>query len=430
MDGDYFRGLATMLATQPGYAADALQAIDHLHRASGTQAYNAHGLQELQDYLSYYHIIADALAGRMEDHGTEHAVFFDIPHLFYDTMIYQVVRALGIPTLILRQSHLQEHFYSLTRIEDYGRLPVTASEAAPYPIDQSARETPYYMAGVKQEAGSRGSLTARGLGHLLTHVITRSPGRLLRPAALWKLIRRARDIARDFPDWRDPFASFFHTDHLAYFESLAEHENAEIDMTRRFVYFPLQMQPEMTTASLGGIYADQFLAIEHLAAMLPEDVRIYVKENPKQTGKQRGPMTFHRLKRIEKVDLMPSHANTHALTENALFVATISGTVGWEAITSGKPVLLFGATWYRDLPGVKEMRPDLTMAEILTPFEHRDLEQQTGQLLARAHPGVISRHAGRALEGHDEAANARDVAKVLHGLLKGEVPISFPGETP
>lgn len=37
---------------------------------------------------------------------------------------------------------------------------------------------------------------------------------------------------------------------------------ADVDFNKKYVYFPLHLQPEMTTDAIGGIYRDQILAIE------------------------------------------------------------------------------------------------------------------------------------------------------------------------
>jgi capsule polysaccharide export protein KpsC/LpsZ len=235
-----------------------------------------------------------------------------------------------------------------------------------------------------------------------------------------------KGIAGRLPDWRDPYFHFFHTDHLAYFEYLAEVERRSPDLDRPFVYFPLQLQPEMTTSALGGRYRDQLLALERLAEILPESHRIYVKENPKQTGKMRSPLFFHRLERIRQVELMPSHADSKELTARAVAVANISGTVGWEAVTAGKPVLCFGATWWAGAPGVTRYRAGLSFDEVLANRPDRAaLERFAGLLQARSHAGNVQRQFARADAGQTDADSARMVAETVAGLLQGRVPHSF-----
>ena len=186
----------------------------------------------------------------------------------------------------------------------------------------------------------------RGAAHLLMFLAVSSPSKLLNFPYVFKILRRMHRIAGRFPNWRDPFAKFFHIDSLQYFETLAEFENNEADLTKKFVYYPLHLQPEMTTSTLGDQYSDQLLAVERTAEMIPDDWQIYVKENPKQTGQMRSPMFFHRLRRIKNVHFLSSHADTHELTDHAAFVATVTGTVGWEAICKGKK------HWYSDVRGM------------------------------------------------------------------------------
>lgn len=132
------------------------------------------------------------------------------------------------------------------------------------------------------------------------------------------------------------------------------------DLSRPYIYFPLSFQPERTTSPQGGIFHDQVLAVETLAAALPEGWEIYVKEHPSQwwlRGKTRFSSArysgyYARLAEIPRVRIVPIHIDTLSLTDNAKLVATITGTAGWEALIWGKHALVFGIPWYRDCPGI------------------------------------------------------------------------------
>ena len=139
----------------------------------------------------------------------------------------------------------------------------------------------------------------------------------------------------------------------------------KINNAEKYVYFPLHLQPEMTTDTLGGIYYDQLLAIEKLRNILPDDWYIYVKENPKQTAYMRGLRFFERLSQIKNVRLLNKDVNTYDIMQDCQFVATITGTAGWEAITGGKPALVFGLALYRYLSGVSIYHDGITVKEIL-----------------------------------------------------------------
>ena len=82
------------------------------------------------------------------------------------------------------------------------------------------------------------------------------------------------------------------------------------------------------------------------------------------------------------------HTSTlYELLDKCQFVATITGTVGWEAICKGKNVLVFGIPWYRDLTGVISFREGLTLERNyqLHALEHEVLEHQVGRLMSRTH---------------------------------------------
>jgi hypothetical protein len=425
-EGLRFSGQAHALFMQPGYDTLVDDFIDHLHRRAEPYAHLPHKLSGFHAYWDYHHILADVLAQRIIDSGATHLLFFDVPHLVHDTLVYQVGRALGLKCLVLVQSQFPNRFFSMPAIEAYGRLLPGQPAAAPWPIDRDATPQHFYMKGIAQQKAAPGRITGKALLQLTAFLLTHRRWQALNPFYVLGLLKRMQHIYGGLPDWRDPFARFFHEDQLAYFEHLLQFEDKQPDLERPFVYFALQLQPEMTTSALGGPFKDQALAIESLARMLPPDVRILVKENPKQGAYQRGAMFFHRLARIPNVEFMPSHASTHELTARALYVSTISGTVGWEAVRKGKAALVFGPTWYAGFPGVHTWHEGLTHEHILAhPPEHGALEQATGQLLSQAHAGVITRHYKVLVPDHDEARNTETVAASLLALLLGEAPTTF-----
>ena len=64
--------------------------------------------------------------------------------------------------------------------------------------------------------------------------------------------------------------------------------------------------------------------------------------------------------------------------EKAKCVATITGTAGWEAITGGKNVVIFGKAWYKNFPGVYEFSDKISINEICdNKINHNTIEEVT-----------------------------------------------------
>lgn len=420
------RGAEMPLLSAPDYFFMLEQGVEQLQRNSADYRYRSHNLTHLQDYLDYYHILADAYAQEIEETGATHALFMNIPHLGYDVILYHVAKTLGLKVLIVSQTFFADSFFSLERIEDFGHLNPEGRDGPAIAIEKGSAPDLFYMDNRWQERGPRGRLNAKAVLSLMKHVALKRPGKLFSPSYIFGNLKRMKDVYGGLPDWRDPFAKFFHTNELAYFEHLAGYENQPVDLNVPFVYVPLHNQPEMSTQSLGGVFRDQVLAVEAMASVLPEGWRIYVKENPRQGAYARGPMFFHRLARIRGVQFVPSGTSTHELSTRAKITATVAGTVGWEALRKGKPVVVFGGGWWRDFPGVFPWEPGMDLAALAeTTFPHEALEQAFGNLQSRCHKGVIELLYKDRTAGIDLEANADAVADTLRGLLTGAMPLTF-----
>jgi hypothetical protein len=418
MRGQHYAGDNYELLSSPIFRQSMERTVDQLYRYSDGYRYRSHNLKNLQDYLDYFYILSDMLAQKIKEENITHALFFNVPHLVCDTLLYDICKCLGIKTVVLTQSIFPGKYFSMEAVEDFGFLDGKKSTAKPMLIDQKENLDLFYMKDIGQAPDEGGKLSMRGWANILAYILLKKPSMLLQPFHFFRLIKRARKIYAGFPSWRDPFSRFFHENEMAYFEHLMEFENQQIDIEQRFIYFPLQLQPEMTTSSLGGRFRDQLLAIEELSRILPDDVKIYVKENPKQGAYLRGPLFFHRLKRIPNVVFMPSFANTNTLIAHCEGVATITGTVGWEAVRKGKNAIVFGSTWYSSFPGVFRWSDTFKYSTFEKyKIDHSELEKAAGALLAACHDGVVERHYVKIDEGHDVDLNISTVCKTLKALL-------------
>lgn len=429
LKSDKYSGSAFELTSSRKHKISLMTGLDHLERKSRNFVWRHHKLDSISDSEHYYHVVVDLLANYLVEQQINLVLFFEIPHLFSDTLCYQIAKSKGIETLIVSPSSFPDLFYSLRKIEDFGLIgkDIDSHSFAPYKIDPDEVSEWIYMMGIKQYRGELGNLNGRAILMLIAHLLAVDPFKLLRIDLLFQIVSRMHKISSALPKWRYPFRKYFAIRHLDYFEYLLDFEDADIALDSKFVYFPLQLQPEMTTSSIGKEYSDQLLAIEKLNRLLTDDYSIFVKENPKQGGQMRDPQFFHRLSRIEKVRLLPSYVNTYELINKSQFVATITGTAGWEAICKGKVALVFGMPWYRDLTGVISFYEELTLEEITNyVIDHESLECQVGRLMSRIHAGNIEplkrRHSSG---GYDLDSNAELVANQIVELIEHQTEATF-----
>ena len=420
-----YNGFDHQLLASDSFLHDLETIIDQLYRHSDAYRYKSHNLKNLQDYIDYYHILADAISHEIILKKINHVLFFNIPHLAYDTIIYQIATALHIPITIVTQSLFPDKFFSLNKIENYGELNKCNNKKINKLIKIPELNL-FYMKKIKQKNEQAGYINLMTILHFFMFIIFKMPNLIFRPIYVFKILIRIQKIYKKFPKWRDPFANFFHINELSYFEHLAEFESNKVNLEEKFIYFPLQMQPEMTTSAIGGKFRDQLLALEKLSNILPKNIKIFVKENPKQGSYARGPLFFHRLSRINSVCFVPSYTDTNLLTEKAIFIATVTGTVGWEALCKGKNILVFGNAWFKDFPGVIKYHEKISYEEIIQKKSNEKLLLSKFQkLIALSHDGVIDRAYTGVVENYDVEDNINKTANTIANLILKKEKFTF-----
>ena len=157
-----------------------------------------------------------------------------------------------------------------------------------------------------------------------------------------------------------------------YYSSLAEYPQKNVD----YILLPLHYQPEATTSPAGDIFVNQRLCVEMLLKYTSDNYFIYVKEHPQQFMSH---MLGHtnRIKEFyddlivnPRVKLMPFELDSYSLMRNAKAVATVTGTVGWEAMMHRKPVIVFGMIWYEQCRSVLRVTDETSASKIMSYIEN------------------------------------------------------------
>jgi len=348
--------------------------------------------QELQHIA---HMSYDYYSNLLMEHQIDLVIYDGLP-LGAGRLLYRAAKNLGIKTLICYQSIFSNRFFFCWDMKDFGYFeniePI--SESPPLQIKKEHETDLFYMMDKK-------FYTKKLSRHKLYGFMLKE--------ALREISRRFRESFPLIAYKRKRNVSFSRILHIYYeyreFENLQKLAKNSVDMQMPYVYFPLHLQPESSTSAMGVPYFDQLLAIEYLAKLLPKEWKIYVKENPKQgyyfqCHQHRGAYFRERLTRIPQAIYLDPSVNTWNLMRYSKFVATVSGTAGWEAIKGGKPALVFSNTWYVSLPGVFRFTPDMSLKEILAFHgDHAKFQKACNELLRKTAVGLINPDYMSLLEG-------------------------------
>ncbi|MGB0879298.1 MAG: hypothetical protein ACPGTO_01885 [Polaribacter sp.] len=148
---------------------------------------------------------------------------------------------------------------------------------------------------------------------------------------------------------------------ISYKNRLKKHYQSicsKVDLNLPYILVALHYQPEETSCPSGDIYVDQLLMIKSLLKNTSQETLIYVKEhksqfNPSiegQTGRVKS--FYEELQQFSRVRLVFLGKNIFDLIDNSLAIATLTGTIGVEALFRKKTPIVFGTAWYESLPSV------------------------------------------------------------------------------
>lgn len=118
-----------------------------------------------------------------------------------------------------------------------------------------------------------------------------------------------------------------------------------LDDTDNLVFFPLQLSAESRIGVRAPQFLDQSVAVELISRNLPPGFKLVVKEHPSWVGFLKLG-TLYRISKMQNVLLVHPSINSHDIIRKSKIVTVINGTIGYEAILYGKPVIVLASEYY------------------------------------------------------------------------------------
>ena len=367
------------------------------------------------ELLNVIHIVSRYYYTVLKKNDVQLVMFGDVPHNGWMLTLYYVAEAMKIRTFFCGPSRINNHFMAAFSLKDYGTY----------------KEVPEYNSSIKKVDIEKKiennwfDMSDKWLKEARHENVEHKWKAFIKPNE-W--LRERREIITNnklkYGGWgRALQKKLIETigrkiDEINYKKSYNKIVLDNVDLSVPYVYYPLHLQPEMTTDVLGGMYTNQMLLLEKLSELIPDDWVIYAKEHPLQTAYMRGEYFFKQLSLLPKVKLVSNKMDTYELNRHSKFVSTLVGTTGWEAISGGKNTLIFGQAWYGCLPGVFHYHQGITLDEIMNyKIDHDEFEQAVSRLMRKMGNGIVSDDQIPSISNFDVKRNNENVYEYLSFIV-------------
>jgi hypothetical protein len=183
-----------------------------------------------------------------------------------------------------------------------------------------------------------------------------------------------------------------------------------------YLLYALHKQPEASIDVIGRYYEDQFTNIRNLWRILPESWLLAVKEHTNAIGDR--PLSFYRrLQELRNVVIVDEKADSHSVIKGAKLVATVSGTVAYEAALMDIPAITLAPTFFNALPSCRyvtlESLKSLTSIDSLLSVSPQNKKEFEEFLLSNSCEGIISDPVS-----NPACMTAENIAKVTEGFCR------------
>lgn len=341
-------------------------------------------------YLRYYR-------GLIKFLEPDAIIFGDVPHIPHQYTLFCIAKEFNVKTIMYRTSQVRGRMIFTEDHRFYKEIEneIKKNAGKNYTLNQLNKDireyykkqtdlyndsTPFYMKDKYIKSMYKGSRIIPSIHNVFKNIVNRHFFMTFFSYIKMFIKKKAHPNLEPFEysgfrlrlifrKWRKKMEAF-----------RKEYKSLEIkpDFLKKYIYVALHNQPEATTSSMGGIFVDQILMIEILSKSIPRNWVIYVKESPMQWNSFRGHLGryegfYKEIVNLPRVKIIPSEINTFNLIKHSQAVATVTGTVGLEAILRGKPALIFGYVFYMFCEGVFRVKnledSNIAMEKIINGYK-------------------------------------------------------------
>ncbi len=316
------------------------------------------------NYLPYLQESLLRAADTVEQAKCDYLVFSSTPHDLEAWLVFLYAHQRGMRTFAICQSELPWRVFGKEIKPDpvHGCKPVKNREAAILDGSHAARLSELSAQAEGYIAKKRGDYVSAEPKYMKVQKTgdTRSVAQKL--LKLWQRLRRgpsvkyresASNLDREIAKRLDKIRA------RRLRKALNRYATDQLP-SGNFVSVFLHFQPERTSVPEGGRYAPQINAIAALRDRLPSDWHVVVKEHPsmfllRSKRPFRHPDFYRVLAGMPNLHLVDDRQSSFELIDASRAVATLTGTVGFEALCRGKPVIAMGDAAYRHYPGAIDL---------------------------------------------------------------------------
>lgn len=185
-------------------------------------------------------------------------------------------------------------------------------------------------------------------------------------------------------------------------------------------YFPLHVQPESTPDFVSIHYSDQMSLIKRISDNLPKDSVLYIKEHPSAISIRKIFDWFSILSR-SNVRLLKRGLNGIDCIRSSNATITVAGTAALEAVSNGKPAILFSSIYANIFGGVVEIKSCDELEQLLKNVKEwrvvsKEIDEIEKKVLSFGLPGFI--HDPRIVPEVTSQDNIERVARAIACYLR------------